>query len=240
MSSLDLINDDDLGRIEFEQSIRSKHIRVRITADGLKVSLPMYSTQHEAMQFINEKRKNILAKQFKIKQKNEHHTLVLREGYVIDTLSFRIRLEKAERENVFFSMKDGWLTIEFPIRANLQTAIAQRNCWSGINYFLRKEAKRLLPQRTEQLANMHGFTFNGVKIQSSKSRWGSCSSTKSINLSYYLMLLPAHLVDYVILHELCHTLEMNHGDKFWALMNRVTNNTSKVLRAELKKYNMPS
>jgi len=104
---------------------------------------------------------------------------------------------------------------------------------------LRKEAKRLLYNRTKQLAAKHGFTFTDVKIQSSKSRWGSCSREKSINLSLYLMLLPVHLIDYVILHELCHTKEMNHGDKFWAWMDKVTENKAYELRQELKKYNMP-
>ncbi len=235
-----MIVDDDFGNIEFEQSARSKHIRVRITADGLKVSMPLHATQKEALTFINSKRPNILAKQFKLKQKKENHALELKVGAEIQTLSFKVSVLKVERENVFFALKDGQLIIEFPARANLQSDAAQRNCWNGINYFLRKEAKRLLPGRTNQLAAKYGFTFGDIKIQSSKSRWGSCSSTKSINFSYYLMLLPSHLVDYVILHELCHTIEMNHGDRFWALMDKVTNNCSKALRAELKQYNMPN
>lgn len=235
-----MIVDDDFGKIEFEQNARSKHIRVRIAADGLKVSIPLHATQKEALTFINSKRTSILAKQFKLKLKKENHALELKVGCEIQTLSFQVRVAKVERENVFFALKDGLLTIEFPARADLQTEAAQRNCWNGINYFLRKEAKRLLPGRTSQLAAKYGFSFSEIKIQSSKSRWGSCSSSKSINFSYYLMLLPSHLVDYVILHELCHTLEMNHGDRFWALMDKVTNNSSKALRAELKQYNMPT
>jgi len=62
---------------------------------------------------------------------------------------------------------------------------------------------------------------------------------KSINLSLYLMLLTAPLIDYVILHELCHTKEMNHGIRFWKLMDKVTESKSKELRAQLKKYHMP-
>ena len=83
---------------------------------------------------------------------------------------------------------------------------------------------------------MHNLPYKAVKINNSQGRWGSCSATKSINLSFYLMLLPKHLIDYVLLHELCHTREMNHGDKFWQLLDKLTDNRSQALRAELKNY----
>jgi predicted metal-dependent hydrolase len=101
---------------------------------------------------------------------------------------------------------------------------------------LRRQAKLFLPKELERLAKEHGFRYKGVKIQKSKTRWGSCSSKAIINLSLYLMNLPSHLIEYVLLHELCHTLQMNHGPAFWALMDEHTGGKAKALRSELKSH----
>jgi len=233
------MTDNDFGNIEFVRNLRSKYIRVKILTDGLKVLLPNGATENEAIRFLNSKKNSILSKQKGLRLKKENHVLDLNFNSSIQTLTFVVSVKPVERIDIFMALKEGMLTIEFPARANLQTEIAQKQCWNGINYFLRKEAKRLLPERTKQLAGKFGFHYADVKIQSSKTRWGSCSRARSINLSMYLMLLPSQLVDYVILHELCHTKEMNHSDKFWIWMDRVTESKSKQLRTELKKFNMP-
>ena len=101
---------------------------------------------------------------------------------------------------------------------------------------LRLEALKYLPDRVHTLAIAYNFTYSSIKISKSKSRWGSCSSKKGISLSLFLMRLPLHLVDYVILHELCHTIEMNHGPKFWELLNTVCDGKAKTLRKELRNF----
>jgi predicted metal-dependent hydrolase len=101
---------------------------------------------------------------------------------------------------------------------------------------LRFLAKTSLPGELAQLAGKHGFTYQSVQIRNSKTRWGSCSSKKTISLSLYLMILPPHLKEYVLLHELCHTVHMNHGPAFWALLDQCTNGKSLELRKELKNY----
>ncbi len=235
-----MLTDPELGTIDFVQNERSKHIRVRILSSGLRVTLPTHATQKEALKFINSIRAKLIQKQEKLEKGLEKSNILIDENTRLQTLTFVVKAKPANRKNIYFALKNNTLNIEFPVETNCSDAQTQEYFWNGISYFLRKEAKRLLPDRTRQLADKFGFYFTKVKIQSSKSRWGSCSREKNINLSLYLMLLPANLIDYVILHELCHTKEMNHGDKFWAWMDKVTDAKTKELRAGLKKYHMPN
>ncbi len=102
---------------------------------------------------------------------------------------------------------------------------------------LRAEAKRLLPERVARLAAEHGFHYTGLSFRNATSRWGSCSTRNSLSLSIHLMRLPDRLIDYVILHELCHTREKNHGPRFHALLEHVTEGQHREMNRELKKFN---
>jgi predicted metal-dependent hydrolase len=86
---------------------------------------------------------------------------------------------------------------------------------------LRVQAEQLLPQRLAELARQHDFTYQSVSVRSLKSRWGSCDQKKRIVLNLYLMQLPWQLIDYVLLHELTHTVVLQHGPNFWAAMERI-------------------
>ena len=83
---------------------------------------------------------------------------------------------------------------------------------------LRKDAKLVLPARCGALAERYGFTYNKVFIKHNRSNWGSCSAKKNLNLNLNLVRLPAELRDYVILHELCHLRQMNHGTEFHTML----------------------
>ena len=87
-------------------------------------------------------------------------------------------------------------------------------------YTISQKSSHTTPQRWT-MAKIHHFTYQKVSINSAKSRWGSCSATGKINLSCYLLLLPDRLIDFVLIHELCHTREMNHGKEFKRLMRSI-------------------
>lgn len=98
---------------------------------------------------------------------------------------------------------------------------------------LRVQAKAALPPRLAELAALHGFTYNQVRIKHNSSNWGSCSELGNINLNLNLMRLPEHLRDYVMLHELCHLRYLNHGPEFHALLESVCPG-HRALNRELK------
>ena len=101
---------------------------------------------------------------------------------------------------------------------------------------LRKEAKAILPNRVAELAAKHSLHYGRITIRATRSKWGSCSATGNISLSLYLMQLPEHLRDYVIIHELCHTVHHNHSPLFHALVNQLTMGQEKALARELRNY----
>ena len=82
--------------------------------------------------------------------------------------------------------------------------------------YLRKKAKTYLPKRLAEIAQQFSYKYNKVALKFMKSRWGSCSFKNNINLNISLMTLENELIDYVLLHELVHTVEKNHSETFWA------------------------
>lgn len=102
------------------------------------------------------------------------------------------------------------------------------------NIWLRNFAKRYLPERTNDLADKYGFKINKVTVRNQKTRWGSCSVRGNLSFNFNLVQYKKEIIDYVILHELCHLKEMNHSKKFWLLVEKICPDY-KILRKELKK-----
>ena len=99
----------------------------------------------------------------------------------------------------------------------------------------RQAAKEFLEGRIKELAEKFGFVYKKVTIRNQKTRWGSCSGKNNINLNMQLMNIPKHLIDYVIIHELMHTIIKNHSPFFWSSLDQYVGN-AKAIDKELKKY----
>ena len=87
-----------------------------------------------------------------------------------------------------------------------------------LDRWCRRRAATFLPERLHLLAAQSGLRFAGVLVRGQKRRWGSCGRDGQIRLNYKLILLPPELADYVLLHELCHTVQLDHSREFWKLL----------------------
>lgn len=103
------------------------------------------------------------------------------------------------------------------------------------NHYCRSDAKKILVRRLNEISNDTGLSYNKVSIRNQKTRWGSCSSLNNISLNIKLIALPPRLMDYVIFHELVHTVERNHSKKFWNLLNNYLPKSNQ-LNKELNNY----
>lgn len=82
------------------------------------------------------------------------------------------------------------------------------------------QAMQVFPERVRYYAEQMGVTYNRICLREQKTRWGSCSSRKNLNFNWKLIMMPPEILDYVVVHELSHLVEMNHSKRFWAVVEK--------------------
>jgi hypothetical protein len=107
---------------------------------------------------------------------------------------------------------------DWALRQRSKVLAAQRP--PEVEQALRAQAQRELPPRLLALAALHGLTVSGISIRGQRSRWGSCSPKGHIALNFRLMLMPAHVREYILVHELMHLRQANHSIRFWRLVEQ--------------------
>lgn len=225
-----VIDDEQLGSLLVRADARARRLTFRTKPDGIHVTVPPGTPLAEVKRAIEELRSRLLAARQKLARP------LIDLNFRIDADYFRLTLVPGRQERFLSRSGVGEMHIVCPPDADFADEALQAWLRKVIDEALRRNAKVVLPPRLQQLAVRNGLTYSSVKINSSCGRWGSCSARGSINLSFYLLLLPRHLVDYVLLHELAHTREMNHGPRFWALLDRMTDGRALALRQELRQF----
>jgi predicted metal-dependent hydrolase len=93
-------------------------------------------------------------------------------------------------------------------------------CKTALRRWVARQAKHHLVSWLREISKQEKLPFDKVAIRGQKTRWGSCSSRRTVSLNYKLLLLPPALARYVLIHELCHTKHLNHSPKFWVLVEK--------------------
>jgi predicted metal-dependent hydrolase len=223
---------EGIGSVNITRRSGTKRISLRIKPDGsVQVSHPWFASHKEVIGFVIQHTEWIITHQKKVAEKQIFYPV----NRSISTKKHTIQLLQVEQGKLKAGIKGNLVVLTIPEELDGKSEQVQGFIKKVITEVCRKEAKEHLPQRTSELATLHGFHFQKIFIKNLKSKWGSCSSTGNINLNLSLMLLPDHLIDYIILHELAHTREHNHGAGFWKLLNSITHNKAKELDREIRK-----
>ena len=219
----------NIGEIVYVKSKNARSISITVKAfQSVKVTVPNSSSFSDAETFVKTKHDWIIKSKEKIQLKEKRFTIFTEQTQFSTYMHvLRIIPEMSFVKHAKISITTKELQVYYPFGSDIKSEPIQNAIRHGIIECLKIEAKEYLPQRVEELANLHGFRFKRVSIKNAKTRWGSCSYDNNINLNIHLMRLPQHLIDYVILHELSHTVEKNHGPKFWTLLEKVCENARK-------------
>ncbi|MDC1352908.1 M48 family metallopeptidase [Flavobacteriales bacterium] len=228
---------DGIGEVTFVKTKRTKNLRISMSPyKGVRVSVPYLMSFRKAFSFVIEKQDWIHKHLPEMERKLEGQT-VFDENTDFNT--YRRKLVIIIKPNIKVpraKLLKEKILVEFPESLDIYTEQYQDFIRTIIEETWRKEAKELLPIRTSELATKFNLSYEKVSVKNTKSRWGSCSHQNNISLSLHLMRLPKELRDYVILHELAHTVEKNHQPPFWNFLDTLTEGNAKKLDKELKNY----
>ena len=124
--------------------------------------------------------------------------------------------------DALLSEKKDWILKHYQsIPEPKELSIREQNQLAALEKRYRKAAKEYIPGRVAHFHQFTGGVYDKVVIRDQKTRWGSCSSNGTLSFNYRLMLAPPQILDYVVVHELCHLKHMNHSPEFWAAVEKV-------------------
>lgn len=183
-----------------------KHVRLRVNESGEVFIYAPETLSEENLCKIIEKRQPWIEKQLDFFKNREKIKLQYNEILLFG--------------NRYTYYYDTTYTNKVTINEKFHTIMARRNLTNVPiqEKWLKSVAKKHFEERTEQLSVALNLPYNKLFIRTEKRKWGNCSPLKNISLNWRLVKAPKYVIDYVIVHELVHTLVMNHSHKFWTLL----------------------
>lgn len=203
----------DDKQIKIDSLIRSKRRTISLTIDEngkLHVRAPEKLSINSIYHFINKKRNWIIAKKtarLATPVPKKHY--ISGEKFLVFGEEYPLKIQN-KNIGVKFTRKEFLMDSKTAMHGAL-----------AMELFYKENAKYYYPGRVEMIANKCGLSYNQVKVSNARKRWGSCSSKGNINLAWRLIMAPVDVIDYVIVHELAHTIVMNHSTRFWQIVSKV-------------------
>lgn len=200
---------EGVGEVVIRKSSRAKRIILKIDSGGKpRITIPKLVPYALGERFAYEH------KDWLIKNTSSLPTVQIFEGKQVGQ-GYTVTFTYGEYSRASTRIRGGIIQVNVPTSMQITDPLVQTEARKGCIRALRREAENVLPSMLHQLARRHGYTYREVRIKATRTRWGSCSSGKIINLSIWLMQVPDELIEYVICHELTHLNHMHHQADFW-------------------------
>lgn len=218
---------DDQTTVTIYKRKANRSLRLSVDSRGeIRVSIPLWAPYASGLAFATSRLEWIKS------QKRTSKTLV--SGQAIGK-AHHIQFVAVNSASITSRIIGSEIRINYPEQLEITDPEIQKKASLASIRALRLQAEQLLPQRLAKLAKHHGYKYREVTIKRLKSRWGSCDHQGNIVLNLYLMQLPWECIDYVIVHELVHTVVMRHGPNFWRAMKQELPNVDELKR-KIKTY----
>jgi len=204
-----------------KESLRAKHVRLTLSIqDGPVVVVPK-GFDHGRIPSLLQKKKRWLENTSKRIEEQRKLLESERPGMLPGRLALQgigeewtIEYRPRKSSRVTVVERPGYPLLVSGDTANIEI------CRAALRRWLNRKAHVQLKSWLVTLAKEHGFKIGRVIVRSQRTRWGSCSRGKTISLNLKLLFIPQDVAQYVLIHELCHTVHLNHSQKFWALLKR--------------------
>ncbi len=199
----------DLGDVTFQKRKGTRSVRIHIRGGEVKVTLPYWFSYAAAERFLTSRKRWIMT----------HRTqpnLFVDGTYLGKDHQINVQAGKTLRTRLV----EGKLVVTLPNAQDIASADVQDRIRTAAERVLLKESKQHIPSRVQDLALEHNLQHGTITFKKLKSRWGSCDHSGNLVFNIYLVQLPWPLIDYVIVHELAHTVHHNHSKAFWALVEQ--------------------
>ncbi|MBQ2518457.1 MAG: DUF45 domain-containing protein [Bacteroidaceae bacterium] len=232
---MESVVDAELGVIGVRRNAQARRFVFRVRDGQLWATTPWRASHAELLRAIETLRPRLIRM---LERAAAQKPALIDATFRIDAECFTFSLQCARVSQLRTEERRGLLTCYYPEGFDFTPPHVQAWLRRAVTESLRHHAQVIFPPRLRQLAEARGLRYNTLRIHASRSRWGSCTARGNINLSLFLMLLPTALQDYIMQHELTHLIEMNHGPRFYALLDEAVGGRHESLRRQLKQFSL--
>lgn len=199
-----------MGKVNIKRSLRRKTVSIQVMPDAsITISVPFFVPHSQIEKILREKEDWIKHHQQIIQTRNTKRVNADKQQYPYLGKIYEVEFRTNQKSVVEISDK---IYIGSTNNKYLKTYLES---------WYKTQARKIISERVNRYSKLSGLRFKSINLTSTQTRWGSCNNEKSLNFNWKLIMAPLEVIDYVVTHELAHTVELNHSRNFWETVRKM-------------------